>query len=433
MEHTYEGSTLLAGRKLLLADDSVAIQKVVDLTFTDEGMEVTAVGDGQQALEKLEQLVPDVVLADVFMPGVSGYALCEFIKQSERFRGIPVILLIGSFEPFDEAEARRVGVDEVVTKPFQSIRQLVNRVGSLLGGKPAGGEGDGHGHSTLGLGHSDDSTTTAAGPDSGTPPNVTVLVEAPMMDDLDTEDLAGHACSTDIETQTANTMELPAVDQQTPDHAEPSPEALEDTIEIEPPIDTGETEASSATSPSYANSNEMYLGAREMIDTSSRPIRKPETSPEFTGAFLDLGDFRSPAPAASGEDSILDLVGNTELVISEPAFPEAPQSNAGAFVVADAAVEHVFEEVEIIPAPVERAEMPSASVEEISEPAHADGGLAGTTPRQINLADVSPDVIDAIARRVVEQLSEKVVREIAWEVVPELSELLIKKKLDEKE
>src|SRR5207253_7671201 len=141
----------IAGRKLLLADDSLAVQKVIDLTFSDEGMEVTTVGDGDAALQKLEQFAPDVILADVYMPGIDGYSLCEQIKQNERFGRIPVILLVGAFEPFDEAEARRVGADDVVTKPFQSIRQLVSRVGALLGGKGSDNASGGHQYSTLGI------------------------------------------------------------------------------------------------------------------------------------------------------------------------------------------------------------------------------------------------------------------------------------------
>ncbi len=141
----------MTGRKLLLADDSVTIQRVVDLTFTDEGMQVITVGDGEQAIRKLEEFTPDIVLADVLMPGLDGYRLCEFMKRSERFGRIPVMLLVGSFEPFDEAEARRVGADDFVTKPFQSIRQLVNRVGSLLGGKPANDVAVTSERSTLGL------------------------------------------------------------------------------------------------------------------------------------------------------------------------------------------------------------------------------------------------------------------------------------------
>ena len=146
---------MIAGRKLLVADSSPTYRKVLDLTFTDEGMEVTTVGDGRQAWESLEQSPPDLVLADVLMPGISGYELCELIKENERFSRIPVMLLVGSFEPFDEAEARRVGADDVVTKPFQSIRQLVSRVGSLLGGKAPDEEGTAHEYSTLGLEDSD--------------------------------------------------------------------------------------------------------------------------------------------------------------------------------------------------------------------------------------------------------------------------------------
>jgi CheY-like chemotaxis protein len=125
---------LVTGRKLLLADDSATIQKVVGLTFRDEGLEVITVSDGRQAVEMLEEVAPDIVLADIFMPGLNGYEVCEHIKRNERFRHIPVMLLVGSFEPFDEAEARRVGADDYLTKPFQSIRTLIGKVGNLLSG-----------------------------------------------------------------------------------------------------------------------------------------------------------------------------------------------------------------------------------------------------------------------------------------------------------
>lgn len=125
---------MVTGRKLLLADDSATIQKVVDLTFSDEGLEVFTVSDGRQAIEKLDEVLPDIVLADIFMPGMSGYEVCEYIKRTERFSHIPVMLLVGSFEPFDEAEARRVGADDYLTKPFQSIRTLIGKVGGLLSG-----------------------------------------------------------------------------------------------------------------------------------------------------------------------------------------------------------------------------------------------------------------------------------------------------------
>ncbi len=128
---------MLRGRKLLLADDSLTIQKVVSLTFADEGVEVSTAGDGAQALRQLEQGQPDIVLADVHMPGLGGYELCRRIKADARWRHLPVLLLVGTFEPYNEAEARKAGADDVVTKPFQSIRDLVNKVGNLLGNSPA--------------------------------------------------------------------------------------------------------------------------------------------------------------------------------------------------------------------------------------------------------------------------------------------------------
>ncbi len=120
----------MSKRKLLLADDSITIQKVVNLTFADEGIEVVTVGDGSAAVEAFAADRPDIVLADVHMPGLNGYEVCERIRNADP--ELPVILLVGSFEVFDENEARRVGATLHMTKPFHSIRELVSKVGSLL-------------------------------------------------------------------------------------------------------------------------------------------------------------------------------------------------------------------------------------------------------------------------------------------------------------
>lgn len=122
----------MSKRTLLLADDSITIQKVVNLTFADEGIEVISVSDGNSAMDKLREDTPDLVLADVNMPGLNGYEICEKIKQSDSISQTPVILLVGSFEPFDEDEAERVGANDYLTKPFQSISQLVDKVTDLL-------------------------------------------------------------------------------------------------------------------------------------------------------------------------------------------------------------------------------------------------------------------------------------------------------------
>ncbi len=119
------------GCKILLADDSITIQKVVNLTFDDEGIDVVAVSNGDQAERKLNEVNPDLVLADIFMPGKNGYELCETIKKNPQFSNVPVVLLVGAFEPFDQNEARRVGADDHLTKPFES-RKLVETVRRLI-------------------------------------------------------------------------------------------------------------------------------------------------------------------------------------------------------------------------------------------------------------------------------------------------------------
>lgn len=116
--------------KILLADDSITIQKVVNLTFTDEGINVVTVGNGELAIKKLNEETFDLVLADIFMPGRNGYEVCEYVKSS-GLHDIPVILLVGAFEPFDKAEASRVGADGHLTKPFES-RILVETVKRML-------------------------------------------------------------------------------------------------------------------------------------------------------------------------------------------------------------------------------------------------------------------------------------------------------------
>lgn len=118
--------------KLLLADDSITIQKVVSLTFADKGMDVVAFSDGDAAIEHLDEENPDIILADVHMPGINGYQVCELIRSNESTKNTPVVLLVGSFEPFDREEADRVGANTHLTKPFTSIADVVSTVDRLL-------------------------------------------------------------------------------------------------------------------------------------------------------------------------------------------------------------------------------------------------------------------------------------------------------------
>jgi CheY-like chemotaxis protein len=120
----------------LVADDNTNIQKMVVLAFQERGVEVIAVGNGEAAVRRLPDANPDLVLADVFMPVRNGYEVCEFVKKDPRFAHVPVILLVGAFDPLDEKEARRVGADGVLKKPFVPPDPLIAMVMSALEKNP---------------------------------------------------------------------------------------------------------------------------------------------------------------------------------------------------------------------------------------------------------------------------------------------------------
>ena len=396
---------MLTGKKLLLADDSAAIQKVIDLTFSDEGMNVTTVGDGRAALGQLEQFpVPDIVLADASMPEMGGFELCQIIKRSERFSTIPVMLLVSSFEPFDEAQARAAGADDVVSKPFQSIRDLVSRVGALIGESRA--EESRQVHSTLGLNEASPAELdeSASRIDHGVPDerHVTVMVEAPQMEHHGADEPAGATCVADMELQTADTKKLERVIDE-PDESSAEDEAqFQDTIEVEP-VNIAPPEPAEADEPDYS----PFADTTE-IDTELSPIQSAKS---FDEELLELDDAFAET---MGEDVSLDLDFDGSLSPQVHAPPEHVFADTGAEVALV---------TEVPPTEASAPEdFPGAMTSE-QQPVTARDNVAEGT--------LSDQAIDAIARRVVEQMSDKVVREIAWEVVPELSEMLIKKKLDE--
>lgn len=404
--------------------------------------------DSLEAMERLEQSTPDVILANLSMPGINGYELCERIKQSEQFGHIPVMLLVGLHELFDQAEARRVGADDVVTKPFKSIRQLVGRVGSLLGGKSADTVAAGYEHSTLGLGRSEDTSAPATDEQVMTEPDVRVFVEAPVMTEHEqlepVVEPSGSVCVADVELQTADTQKL-----ESPVHTAPDEQPAADTnvkvlIEassmtehepVEPSVEAPATTCAADVERQTADTQELQRIDDEPPAETMEPISyAPEkTQPAMNDALLELDGFDAPAQIAVSEDLILDL--DYEDLANEPAFATYETvSEPAAFEAAPPA-----ESAESI-----ASELPSSTHEEQHVAELQEWAIVTEAPPQDTPMTVAPEPeatappmalspadIDAIARRVVEQLSENVVREIAWEVVPELAELLIRKKLEE--
>ncbi len=375
---------MLAGRKLLLADDSVTIQKVIELTFADEGVRVVAFGNGADAIDRLEEEAPDIVLADVFMPSKSGYEVCEYVKQNEKLKHIPVMLLVGSFEPFDEAEARRVGADDILTKPFQSIRRLIDRVGALVANPP-------------------------------TEKQAATTMELPGAEDKPHDDV--QLSTQELEVMTADTQRFP--------------NELQETLEFPNTAGREETESD-----------------EEKMETRAVEIDQ-EVRADSSDVLLDLGEIEH-ADVLDSDEFVLDLedtLGGDDEPVPMRSFvePQVTETSGGglghamsyqpdvqtSFAPVETAVEEVAYEDQVHEIPSEPVpvtnELPAAAIENVQPVAEAPVAMT-TNPREL-----SDQMIDAIARRVVEMMSDKVVREIAWEVVPDLSELLIKKQLEDQE
>ena len=412
---------MLAGRKLLLADDSITIQKVVALTFADEGVEVVTVSNGQEAIERLTEVTPDVVLADVFMPEINGYEVCRHIKQNAKLQHIPVMLLVGSFEPFDEAEARRVGADDILTKPFQSIRRLIDKVGDLVVSKPAR------------------EATTAELPH--------VEKEPVEPERLSTEEL---------EVTTADTMRFPMTEKPSnlADY-KPAPKSPVEPRAYEPVIET-------RGAHDYKEKN---LQENNIMASSSDELRN-ESMPDSGDVLLDLGDIRRTS--ATSDDFVLDLdfdEGQAQPFEAAAVYGSRPFDSQQGGAAQDAGSTAWMDTSELayrqqglsssskvsergtdekyVDTQERKRESSRITSESLKSKGRSEleritddttlGVRSGASSGSVSLDQLSPEVIDAIARRAVEHLSARVVQEIAWEVVPQLAELLIKRKLEEKQ
>ena len=426
----------MSKRKLLLADDSITIQKVVNLTFADEGIEVISVGDGDSAMIKINESAPDLILADVNMPGLNGYQICEKIKQNAATQRIPVILLVGSFEPFDEAEAYRVGADDYLTKPFQSIRQLVSKVSDLL-----------------------ESATGAAISISENPE---LNIEESDNSDLhfvDTREFPKVSAENSVELgdtgmddemiQTNQVGSLP-IDETQKFMSGAQTEATDETEEnaIKKPIyNDFETprsfEATAADSGQTYSLNEQYFqpfSAEENEQTDSSTVydfddetadsnqETAENQAVSTKEKLEIGEFQNETAIeyeARGDSSFDDEKISNEKIYDEVSPPVAAASNLS------------FDDMDLLELPAIKPQTyaKSAAVEtQMSEPATVKTAekSAGVNERVNQFSRLSPEMIEAIAQKVSEKISDKAIREIAWELVPQLTAAIIKKMEQEK-
>ncbi len=385
--------------KLLLADDSVTIRKVIELTFAGEGIDVTAVTDAQSAMSKFVEIQPDIVLVDIDLDGTSGYHICEMIKQDEATKHIPVLLLVGSFEPFDQTEAERVQADGFLTKPFQSIRDLVVQVWQLLGREA---EGD-------------------------SPSDIK-------------EDLSGFQTLSSIESA-----------QSVVDEAAETVETVETEVFGEgPPAGPETADIDDLYNDSFAVTSEMeeYDTVDDLLGDSGMDDEMIEASYPVTSFDETVSDIGIPADSDVEQSKQFDwspesIVSDSPIEVVSGSPPDPIESEEIESFTDEAAVVELSADADFAtdgeqdqvsesasdPAGLDESgtdEDISSNVVELKPVGHALGAEENG-----NINEPSAALIALIARRVVEKLSDGVIREIAREAVPRIAEKLIREALEE--
>jgi CheY-like chemotaxis protein len=413
-QKTMEDTLEMKRPKLLVADDSVTIRKVVELTFAEEGVDVFAAGDGEGAMKKFVEVEPDIVLVDVNMPDPAGYQICEMIKQDETTRDIPVLLLVGSFEPFDTAEAERVGADGFLTKPFQSVRDLVGRVTELLGNS-----GNGNGNA----------------------------MPAPPAETADIQDLYESSFPEPYRTEESKDTVLgdAGMDDELIEtsHREGGPDPIDSSHEsVHGQGWLAGSAAASAAEPAASSDLETeddlgWLGvtAPTGADVMSAPHEAPKFDEADTEQLAASIDELEPKPylqrVVDDFDDTLEVqkpaAGQVDTIETTESQPEAelPSLRTGDTFdeQAETAAQSGPEAISHEPAPAADAGRDLSELRIPEHPHEREDDPAVYIP--------SEEFIDIIARRVVEKLSDKAVRDVAREAVPRIAEKLIREALDQ--
>jgi|GEM_PF-976868 len=460
------------GNNILLADKSITIQKIVQLTFADDDYQIHCVGDGQAALDAIPQVRPDLILADISLPLRSGYEVCSIIRTDPgygEFAGIPIILLAGIYETMDEERARQVEekVKEVqatdfLSKPFDP-QLLITKVKQ---------------HLSAGI----DNTSPGA-PMFAQEPDSAIL--------FDSESSADSRPPDDEE----KTMMLPGgpfgniFAESLPQEEEPSPEASRTLVDIDsvkpvgevlfseeefPQVELGSEEDNQETLnlPSVVGEMDQAFTGREEQEfeysdsdlaqshENPVPVILPEAEEPFGDVFQEP-DQSSQWGVASEEDSPFGVPepppvpAPAPVIEPAPEFtesplftstteakaPELPTAEADGFddtwpgvpirINTSQPVEELFESEAstAVAEDVEELE-PDLSENTVEEQADRTPVESVAAAQPASPTQLTDELIERIAERVVNKLSERVVSEIVWQVVPDLAEKMIRRELE---
>lgn len=454
-------------RRILLADDSLTIQKVVELTFADTDYEVVAVSSGDELLRRLPDSSADVIICDVIMPGRDGYDVCQEIKSNPDFLHLPVILLTGTFEPFDRDRALAAGCSEIVTKPFEA-KKLVDAVERLAtAARPGPGQFEDEPFTenrvtpppptappdTLdGIESSSDSATVEgfAGMEKienvNEPDGIEKIADVEEIESLsDIEEIESFADLDDTDATPREAAAAPADEDEQDEALDFSTsgflemevagrekwkaryESPTDGIEFEPEV----SDESSEDADPFGDQTGQTAGFAGPATPDPPPPL--DTWSEIGAVGDDLGEpFEEPSPSGAEDEPF-----PTEFDEEPPASAEEPSWDAETQMTTPinvAAVTGVNDPTTEEAAPTEAAEpetdeLDNADTQDLALEPKAEPVPEATVEEAGALA-LSDEDIDRIARRVVE-LSRHIIEHIAWEVIPDMAEIVVRERVRE--
>jgi CheY-like chemotaxis protein len=460
-------------KKLLLADDSITIQKVIQITFAHEDYELIITDNGDAALAKAQELKPDLIMSDVYMPGKNGYELTTAIKQDPALQHVPVLLLAGSFEPFDEDKARRCKADAWIEKPFES-QTLIDKVAELLSAALESATAPAPVVESVPVTEPEPVVAPAPAVESAPAVVEDFAIEEESLaafDEVAPAEPVVSAASEDPFGDISFEKEAPAVELETavaddwsdvatetgpapvsveafvPDEPvavveddfvfaeeEPMPVTEFDKVEALPTADFGEVEEMPTVS---ADLDAFDMDEGEIIPLGDDDILGEEdlepAMPEQTLAAWSRDD--------AAEDAFAEPVAEIAAFVDEDVFAAAEPIAEAPYVSATPAMEEVevfvdepvtaaapvFEAPVVEPAPVEEA--PETVIEEAAPVAAVVSAVDVEAKASAMGEDEIEQIIEKVVTKVVEKLAGSILERVAWEVVPDLAENLIREEI----
>jgi len=418
-------------KTILLADDSLTIQKVVELTFADTPYNVVAVSSGDELLDKIPEVQPELIICDIIMPGRDGYDVCQDIKSSPDTLHIPVILLSGTFEPLDRDRALAVGCSEILTKPFEA-RKLIDTVERLLRRREdeEAAQGTDESFTSTDAGQVSH-PRAAAGADFGTrmsepadnrfrsasEPAPPVVNDEPEALEFTETGFAEMEAATEDASELGAELPVDELDFEIGDGSgEIDPFSDLDAEAVEPDADDDLVEAFGGHDEPFADDEDTVAdsaGLGEVFD-ASEPFAaevSDEGEPVFMGTSADLET--SPEPDSYGEGAARHEGSNADTgpaeLTSEPDFELQT-------------VEQAFGEAPSFTADADTAPLPPLADESDAPEVEVKPETPATA------GPLSDDDVDRIARRLLE-LAEEKIEQIAWEVIPDVAEIVVRERI----